>query len=186
MNLASLIISSLSLIAVIIIGRRSIRLGQQAALSGQKSAEASDRAAQATAESAAASSRAAEATERSVAASERAASLAERDARYRRLESILDVLITMREMFNEQVFPEHERDNWTPARNSPEQLARLALRRRLEGRLVPFEAQFDDSTNTCQLALSNVDGWSTSQLEGAITELKQLLWTVGNDDGLQP
>ena len=179
MNLASLVISSLSLIAVIIIGWRSIRLGQRAAKAAEVSAKASEAAAKATKESALASERAAEATERSVRASERAAALADQDARCRRIEGVLDVILSMREVFNEQVVT-HEKDfpPWTPGLHSQEMLIRTALRRKLEGRLVLFEEQLDSRTATRTLTTPNL--WSSGLLETAIDEVKALLKAAAN------
>jgi len=88
MNLATLILSSLSLIAVIGLGLKANVLGQRSAKASEKSAEASVAAA--------------EAIERSVAASERAAGLAAQDARVRRIEAVLDTLLEMRQLFSEQ------------------------------------------------------------------------------------
>jgi len=93
---------------------------------------------------------AAAATERSVAASERAAALAQQDAIYRRVEAVLDVVLAMRDLFNEQRVSHGTGSPWVPEQNSPEALNRLALMRKLEGRLVPFDDLFD-STTACRL-----------------------------------
>lgn len=174
MNLAALIVSSLSLIAVVIIGYSSIRLGTRSTKASEDSAKASETAAKATEQSAIASSRAAGATERSVLASERAAALAAQDARVRRIETVLDVVLAMREVFNELVaLQEPGHPPPTPAPGSSEALARLALMRKLEVRLVPFGDIFD-STAPTQI-LTNSYLWSTIHLEGSIDELKKLL-----------
>ena len=174
MNLAALIVSSLSLIAVIIIGYRSIRLGERSTKASEDSAKASETAAKATEESSIASSRAAEATERSVVASERAAALAAQDAQIRRIEAVLDVVLNMRQIFNEQQAqqqPGHPPP--TPGMHEPEALARLALMRRLEARIVPFGERFNSMTPTHLLTTSYL--WSTIHLEGSIDELKKFL-----------
>lgn len=160
MNLAALVISSLSLLVVIIIGLRSVRLGERAAKASEDSARASEDAAKAT--------------ERSVMASERAAALAEQDAKIRRIEGVLDVVLAMREVFHEQGVA-HEKDAppWVPALHSQEMLIQTALRRKLEGRLVLFEEQLDSSTAV--RTLTNPNLWSTGLLEKAIDETEALL-----------
>ena len=114
------VLSGLSLAAVVVIGWRSIQLGARSAAAAEKSAQASVDAAEA-------SVNAAEATMRSVTASEHAAFLASQDARLRRLEAVLDVILEMRELFNEQMVA-HEMDvpPWVPPRHSPEELGRIA------------------------------------------------------------
>jgi hypothetical protein len=173
MESVALIVSCLSLVAVVVIGWRTILVGARAAKASEDSASASERSAKASEESAAASSLAAAATERSVAASERAAALAEQDAIYRRLEALLDVVLAMRELFNEQHASQVLGSPWVPAYNSPEALARLALMRKLEGRLVPFDERFD-SNSACRI-LTTSYLWSSTHLEQAIEALKQLL-----------
>jgi hypothetical protein len=203
MNLASLILSSLSLVAVIIIiGWRSVSLGERSAKASEQSAQSSEVAARATMDSAAASERAAVATERSVVAAERAAAatqqsvsvseraadatersvavsermvaLASLDAQYRRVEAVLDVVLEMRQVFNEQEYAhEGEVPPWVPAMHSPETLERLALGRKLEGRLVPLEEVLDARTNVRTLLGAHF--WGSGTLESAITEVKELL-----------
>jgi hypothetical protein len=174
MNVASLVLSAASLIAVVLIGLRSISLGRDAADSAARSADASEKAASATQSSAEASGRAAEATERSVSASERAAAIAAQDARVRRIEAVLDTVIEMRDLFSAQyIVHEHDGQPWTPAYHSPEAIERLALKRRLDARLVPFDEEFDSSTNV--RTLTYTENWGNTILEGAITEVKKLL-----------
>ena len=166
MNLASLIISSLSLVAVVLIGLRSIRLGERSTKSAEASTAASEAAAKATELSAIASERAAK-------GSERAAAVAEQDARYRRIERALDAALEMRELFNRQMLsdPGHERKGLM----QPEILGRVALKRKLEGRLAPFEVGFDSLAPVRDLATARVEMWSTGTLEAAIQLLKALL-----------
>jgi hypothetical protein len=180
-NLASLIMSGLSFIAVVIIGYCSIRLGRRSAKASEDSAKASVLAAKATEESAISSSRAAEATERSVEASERAAALASQDARVRGIEAVLEVVLTMREVLNEMiVLQEPGHPTPTPDPHSPESLQRLALMRKLEVRMVPFGDRFGLTSPT--RILTNSYLWSTIHLEGSIEELKAFLKdTVGNE-----
>lgn len=179
MNLAALVVSSLSLLAVVLVGWRSISLGERSAKASEDSAKASEVAAKATERSTQASVRAAEATERSVAASERAAALAATDARVRRIESVLDTVLAMREVFNEQnAAHESEVPPWTPSLHAPEALARLALCRKLEGRLVPFTDELDASTSV--RTLTTTQNWNSGLLEFAISEVSELLKaTVG-------
>jgi hypothetical protein len=105
-------------------------------------------------------------------ASERAAALADQDARCRRVEALLDVVLAMRELFNEQ-HAAHEREvpPWVPSPHSPEALARLALCRKLEGRAVPLDDQLDLSNWN----LTTTYLWSSGQLETAIAETKRPL-----------
>ena len=162
----------MSLLVVIIIGLRSIRLGERSIRLGERSATAAEG-------SATASVKAAEATERSVTASELAAALAEQDAKIRRIEGVLDVVLEMREVFTAQVVT-HEQDipPWVPALHSPEMLIQTALRRKLEGRLVLFEEQLDSRTATRTLTTPNL--WSSGLLETAIDEVKALLKAAGS------
>ncbi len=155
------IFSVLSLMAVIAIGYKTLQLGQRSAKASEASAEASIQAAQAT--------------ERSVIASEKAARLAAHDAQVRRIMSVLDVVLEMRELFNEQVSPIVNKpvgpiSRQTVQLTSPEKLSRLALSRKLKVRLVPFENKVQESSPLRSL----VEGlfWNTNDLEGAITELK--------------
>src|ERR1039458_6272706 len=89
------LLSGLGLVAVVVIGWLTVRLGRRSTLASERSAEA-------TLRSVKASESAALATQRSVAVSELAARLADQDARCRRLEGALDVVLAMRELFNEQ------------------------------------------------------------------------------------
>ena len=91
MNVSSTVLSGLSLVAVIIIGWLSIRLGERAAKVAEESTRASERAAGAT--------------ERSVVASERAALLASQDAKIRRIEALLDVVLEMRQLGDVKSLP---------------------------------------------------------------------------------
>ena len=147
------ILSGLSLIGVVIIGWKTLEYGRRSTEASEKSADASVQAAQAT--------------ERSVVASERAARLAEQDAEVRRVESLLDVVLEMRSLFNEQSAATF----LIPRQGSPEALARLALCRRLEARLVPFEEKVKPDSNLH--ALNIQANWSSTNLEGAIAELKK-------------
>jgi hypothetical protein len=167
MNLASLVISSLSLVVVLFIGLRTISIGQRSNALGERSARAAE-------DSANASVAAARATERSVTASERASALAAQDAHVRRIERLLETVLEIRALFNSQhALHENEVPAWIPGWHSPEQLARLALCRQLEARTVPFAEDFGSSTAVNVLATT--DNWNSGQLEQAISEVKSLL-----------
>ena len=157
-----------SLVAVIIIGWRSVRLGERAAKASEESAKGSQVAAMATQEAAAASGRAAEATERSVAASERAAGLAAQDAWVRRLEAALDVALAMREMLNAQTL------NLGRGLSPSELLDRVAMTRKLAGRVVPFGSYISLAPVRDLVALPP-QSWSTNDLEAAIQALTDVL-----------
>ncbi len=120
--------------------------------------------------SAEASVQAAQATEHSVAASEAAARLAAQDARIRRIEAALDVVLEMRALFNDQVKAHEAEGPWGPAHGSTEALARLALSRRLKARLVPFEE--DIQLGSDPYTLTTTFNWSSTKLESTITLLK--------------
>jgi hypothetical protein len=117
------------------------------------------------------------ATQRSVAVSELAARHADQDARCRRLEGALDMVLAMRELFNEQneTLGTGEPSYWAVEMRSVEGRKRLALRRKLEGRVVTFEDDLDEESCTRTLATTTAAISSSSNFEGAITELKGLL-----------
>lgn len=122
-----------------------------------------------------ASERAAEGTERSVQASKRAASLAAQDARYRRAEALLDAVLEMRELLNSQnVAHKDEALVRQPRQSSDEMLQRVALRRKLEGRLVPFEIEATSWT-WVQNLFGSRDDWNTITLEDAIHGVRALM-----------
>jgi len=172
----SLVVAVGSLVAVTVIGRRTIRIGEAAVRAELESADVARR----SLDSAESSRLAAEA------ASGRAAA----DAKGRRVERLLDVLIEMREMFNRQTAtmpPGMELYSvplqWPP---SPEERERLALCRRLEVRLPPLEGDFDSASMVRHLARSTQ--WGSSDLETAIMQAKTLLLNTvyPNDEGLPP
>jgi hypothetical protein len=169
------VLSGLSLAAVIVIGWWSIRLGARSAAAAEKSAQASVDAAEA-------SVKAAEATERSVTASEHAAFLASQDATTRRLEAVLDVVLEMRELFNEEMAAhENEVPPWVPPRHSPEELGRTALCRKLAARLVPFESEAVELRNPQSISVTH--NWTSSSLESSIDEVKALLHSSVDPQG---
>lgn len=186
MDWLSDLLSGLAFVAVVAIGWLTIRLAREAnrlsteavALAqrstgaSERSAEASADAARATEVSTAATLQAAEATERSVAASELAARLAAQDARVRRIEALLDVLLEMRATFNDQVIGQHGDEPRVRGYRTPEALERLALCRKLEVRLVPFEQEF---AGTGLPTLTTTYNWMSGGLEDAISQVKDLL-----------
>lgn len=172
------LLAGLSLVAVVVIGWLTLRLGRRSTEASERSASAAAQAAEATEWSATASDRAAEAsvqaaaaTERSVAASETAARLAAQDAQVRRIEAALDVVLEMRALFNDQVKAHESEGTWVPAYGSAEALARLALSRQLEARLVPFESEIQLGSDPSTLTTSF--NWSSTNLEATITLLKE-------------
>jgi hypothetical protein len=180
MSLASLIVSGLSLVTVVIIGVRSVRLGERSTRASEESTLASVNASESSERAAIASEKAAEATRRSARASEVSASVSVRDAQIRRTEALLEVVLQMRELFNSQ-----EADNdggnfgWSTPIHSPESLARLALTRRLEGRLVLFAKEFDMDSPIYQLT-DPLFGWRSSNFEQAILDVKSLIVAAAN------
>ena len=176
MALASLILSALSLIAVVFIGVRSIRLGERSTKAAEESSAGAERSTQSTARAAdaaeqslASSERAADATLQSVKAAERMTAMVRDDIVLRRIEAVLDTLVEMRELFNRQYA--ETGPGFAETMQSPTVLARLALQRKLEVRLVAVAELFDPTTNTATLATTST--WDSSRLEAAITEAKE-------------
>ena len=168
MELAALVLSGLSFVAVILIGGRQLRLGREQLRLARKSTSASQ-------QSAAASGRAAE-------ASVRAAAKAEQDAVVRRLEAVLEVVIEMRALWNDQTFGAGPSGS-NFVSGSPEILARLRLMRQLESRLVVVEQFVADMVKTEKLVHIFADaGCGTSQLDGAIFETKKVLREAGRPE----
>lgn len=167
-ELAALGLSALSLIAVILIGRRQLRLGAEQLRLARTSTRASQ-------ESAAASARAG-------AAAVQAAAKVEQDAVVRRLEAVLEVVIEMRALWNKQTFSAGATGSGL-VRGSPESLARLRLTRQLESRLVVVEEFSAQMAKTEQLVNIFAVGCGNTQLEGAVFETKQVLRRAA---GLQP
>ncbi len=164
MELATIVLSGLSFVAVVLIGGRQLRLGREQLRLARKSASASQ-------QSAAASERAAE-------ASVRAAAKAEQDAVVRRLESVLEVVTEMRALWNEQTVAGGASGSELVS-GSPEILARLRLMRQLESRLVVVEQFAADMEKTKNLAHVFADaGCGSVQLDRAIDETKRVLWTA--------
>lgn len=166
--------------AVVIIGWLTLRLGRRSTEASERSAAAAIRSAQATERSVASSEQAAEAsrqaaqaTERSVAASEAAARLAALDARLRRVEAALDVVVDMRALFNDQMKAHEAEQPWVPAYGSSEALDRLSLCRRLEVRLVPLEEEIEQGSDP--YVLTNTFNWSNENLESTINLLKDFI-----------
>jgi hypothetical protein len=60
-----------------------------------------------------------------------------------------------------------------PRSGSPDLLTRIALRRRLEARIVTTKAEFEP--HSAVEGLSITDNWTSSALEQAITEIKAVL-----------
>lgn len=175
MTLAALVLSGLSLMAVLLIGWRTVKSGEQSAQASVDAAEASKRAAEATEASVAASLRAAEATERTVAATETTAALVASSTRERRLGGVIDNLVRIRTLFNEQAAHFREVPSWTPGPGSPEALARLSLCRELEGRLAPFGDEFGSGAIARAFVAQT---WDSQTLEAAIREAVEAIKSV--------
>lgn len=150
MNLASLVLSALSLIAVSLVGWHSWHLGRKMIKLASESVDA---------------------TRQSAEASVRVAAVAEEDARRRRIEAALDIVVEMRALFNEQTFSP-DASGATVTLN-PAELAKLALTRRLDVRMVVLE-HYSDLDQVRGLA-KQASTWNTESLEGAIEELRRLL-----------
>lgn len=178
MTLASLVLSGLSFVAVVLIGARSIKLNERSTRAAESSIAESARATEATKQAAVAaeqssisSERAANATTKSAQTIERMAAMVRADVVLRRIEAVMDTLIEMRELFNIQKALWSSNAAEVETMTSPSVLARLALQRRLEIRLVAIKDVFDNTTNTATLATTST--WDSERLEGAIEEAKQ-------------
>jgi hypothetical protein len=87
----------------------------------------------------------------------------------------------MRELFNEQVIARGETStDWGETVHSPNALARLALSRKLEGRIVLFEKEFIQTSSVSQLAHDSLFGWRSNTFEEAIESIKSLLRSAVN------
>lgn len=172
MNWVSDLFSGLSLVAVVVIGAYSIRLGRRSTTASESSARASKESAEATLQSVRASEEAAKATLQSVRASEEVARLAAQDALVRRLEAALETVIKMRHVFNVQNESPQRADAMPACRGETpaEHLERLALSRELEARMVTVEIRFGQDRYLSKLAQSQT--WTSNELELAITKLK--------------
>lgn len=176
MNLASLIVSCISLVVVTAIGVRSVKVGERSATASEKSAAASESASDSASRALEATQVATDATLRSALASEKTAALANQDARIRRLESVLEAVLEMRELFNDQVIARGETaTGWDETTHSPNALARLAQSRTLEGRIVLFEKEFDQNSSVWRLTHDSLFGWRSNIFEDAIESVKGLL-----------
>jgi hypothetical protein len=158
-----------------------VKVGERSAIASEKSATASESASNSASQAADATQVATQATLRSALASETTAALANRDARIRRLESVLEVVLEMRELFNDQVIARGETaTDWGETVHSPNALARLALSRKLEGRIVLFEKEFVQTSSVWQLAHDSLFGWRSNIFEEAIESIKSLLRSAVN------
>ena len=165
MELAAIVLSGLSFIAIVLIGGRQLRLGTEQLRLARKSTRASQ-------QSAAASERAAE-------ASVRAAAKAEQDGVVRHLEAVLEVVIEMRALWNDQSFAAGAGES-SLVSGSPETLARLRLMRQLESRLVVVEqfAAWMEKTENLMHVFAD-PGCGNARLEEAIDETKKVLRGAG-------
>jgi len=167
-TVAALVISVLSLLAVLLIGWRTVKSGEQSTRASVDAAEASKRAAEATEASVAASLRAAEATEKT-------AALVASSTRERRLGGVVENLVRIRALFNEQSAQFQGVPSWTPGEGSKEALARLSLSRELEGRLAPLGKDFGPESHVRALVTK---GWDRATLEAALREAVDAIESV--------
>ena len=176
------VLSGSSLVAVVIIGWRTLRLGERSTAAAERSADAANRSAVASERAAGATLTAAAKTERSVAASQRAARLGAQDARVRHIEAALDVALEIRPVFSDQVAA-HARGGapWVPGYHSFEALMRLALARRLEARLMATGDSLKPGSPSFSMITSTYN-WSSGTLEGVINHLSKMLAAAAGAD----
>jgi hypothetical protein len=167
-TLAALVISVLSLLAVLLVGWRTVKSGEQSARASVDAAESSKRAAEATETSVTASLRAAEATERT-------AALVASSTKERRLGGVIENLVRIRALFNEQTGHLHEGASWTPETDSRAALARLSLCKELEGRIAPLAGEFGPESSVRALV---VNAWDRTTLESALQEAVKAIESV--------
>jgi hypothetical protein len=161
---ASTIISIVSLLVVAILGLWNIYLGKRTTKAAEESARA---------------------TKESVKATELATALAQQDARLRRVEGILDVLLEIRDTWNKQHADHRNEPGWVPALDSPEQLARLDLCRKLDGRLLFFGDEIDSNTAVRTLARDRI--WTSNvQIDQAIDDMTKFLKTASTPSDSSP
>jgi hypothetical protein len=87
----------------------------------------------------------------------------------------------MRELFNDQVIAKGESaTDWGEPIHSPNALARLALSRKLEGRIVLFEKEFDQTSVVWRLSHDSLFGWRSNIFEEAIESIKEMLRSAVN------
>jgi hypothetical protein len=151
---AALAISVLSLLAVVLVGWRTIRSGEQSARASVEAAEASKRAAEAT---------------------EKTAGLVASSTRERRLGGVIENLVRIRALFNEQASNLQDVESWTPEVNSSEALARFSLCRELEGRLAPLTGDFGPESSVRALV---VQAWDRARVESALQEAVKAIESV--------
>jgi hypothetical protein len=98
--------------------------------------------------------------------------------RIRRVQSLLTLVLEMRDLFNEQAVS-HEADQtaWAVPLHSPEALARLSLGRKLEAQLASFGSHFHPATAIHRLTTSYL--WSSQCLDEAVRELTEELGLGG-------
>jgi hypothetical protein len=159
----STIISLVSLLVVAVLGLWNIYLGKRTTKASEDSAKA---------------------TERAVKASERGVALAEQDAKCRRLAGVLEVVMEMRELYNEQLIANayipggfSYLTGWQPATGSPEMVDRTALYSKLMGRLVLVEKELGPNSKV-QALTSTGCLWTTGQLDGAVDDVTAVLRTA--------
>ena len=153
------VLSGLSLIAVIVVGGWTIRLGSRSAQSAEESTKAAEAAVSET--------------RRAAEASVRAAEIASSDAQLRRVEAVLDTVLEMRALFNDQSNSKNPPAFDAELIHQPDELARLALCRKLEVRLTSV-SEIGEQSVTTRLSTSG-NNWCSGDFEASISELKSLI-----------
>ena len=124
-------LSGASLVAVVIIGRMTVRVTKRATEATGRSAVATEKSAAATEQSVQATERSAIATEQSVKATDEFLNIARRESWEHQCNGVLELLVAMRALFNKT-----HSDRPGQYHLSESHLAGLELMRRLEARLV--------------------------------------------------
>lgn len=159
---ASLGVSAASLVAVVLIGWRTIVVTHRAAQATEASLAVSERAAAAT-------ERSTEASQQAVQAATYANALMRHDARVRRIEAVLDVLVEMRRVWNEDHFRWQGKVNLRSG--TEENRRRINLCVQLEARL----SLLDPSELPKARGIGREVNWESGTLEDAIDEAHELL-----------
>jgi hypothetical protein len=172
-------LSGASLIAVIWIGLRSVRATDEATDVMRSMNRETERSANATERSASTTELSVEATGQLVGVTRDLSAAGMRDDHLRRLARVLDVVIEMRQTFNQIHILGHP----DLVDSQPQTLAKLALCRRLEAAVVLVEDDFPSGSAVSKLI--NQQGWSSGVLEQGIEDVKGVMRAV-SASGVQP
>jgi hypothetical protein len=166
-------LSGASLIAVVGIGWRTLKATNEATEVTRRAGRATERSANATELAEKAARESLEATRQSVQATRRLATATERGESLRRLERVLDVVIEMRQTFN-QIYGLGDPDL---VDSQPQAFAKLALSRKLQAAMVLVEDAFTEGTAVYGLGPQQ-QPWSSTLMEQAILEVKTEMRSV--------